>query len=44
MVLYNIDEMNENIDNMHHELLELVVTLSDGTISDRSSSVCALRF
>jgi hypothetical protein len=36
----NIDEMTRDISRMHEEVLGLISTLSDGTISDRSSSVC----
>jgi hypothetical protein len=32
--------MKEKTANMHNELLELIATLSNGTLSDRSS-VCA---
>ncbi|KAJ7805482.1 hypothetical protein B0H13DRAFT_1930165 [Mycena leptocephala] len=32
-----IDEMKEKTVNMHNELLELIATLSNGTLSDRSS-------
>ncbi|KAJ7499964.1 hypothetical protein FB451DRAFT_48371 [Mycena latifolia] len=34
-----IDEMKKNTEKMHFELLELISSLSDGTISDRSSSI-----
>ncbi|KAJ7791134.1 hypothetical protein B0H14DRAFT_3567829 [Mycena olivaceomarginata] len=33
----NINETKQKTENMHHELLELISTLSDGTLSDRSS-------
>jgi hypothetical protein len=36
----NIDEMNREISSMHEEVLGLISTLSDETISDRSLSVC----
>jgi hypothetical protein len=35
----NISEMQKKSERMHKELLELISTLSDGTISDHSSSV-----
>ncbi|KAJ7107072.1 hypothetical protein C8R44DRAFT_323921 [Mycena epipterygia] len=35
----NIAEMQQKTHNMHQELLELVEKISDGTISDRSSSI-----
>ncbi|KAJ7939814.1 hypothetical protein B0H13DRAFT_1850578 [Mycena leptocephala] len=34
-----INEMKQKTDNMHNELLELISTFSDGTLSDTSSSV-----
>jgi hypothetical protein len=36
----NINEMKKKAASMHTELLELISTLSDGTVSDKSSSVC----
>jgi hypothetical protein len=36
----SVVEMKQKTENMHNELLELIATLSDGTISDRCSSVC----
>jgi hypothetical protein len=38
-----IDEMQQETENMHNEVLELIATLSDGTLSDRSSSVCSIK-
>ncbi|KAJ6563061.1 P-loop containing nucleoside triphosphate hydrolase protein [Mycena vulgaris] len=38
-ILGNVAEMQKATDKMHRELLELVSTLSDGTTSDRSSSI-----
>ncbi|KAJ7831781.1 hypothetical protein B0H14DRAFT_3713155 [Mycena olivaceomarginata] len=35
----NINEMKKKAASMHTELLELISTLSDGTVSDKSSSV-----
>ncbi|KAJ7107018.1 hypothetical protein C8R44DRAFT_744887 [Mycena epipterygia] len=35
----NIAKIQQNMKNMHQELLELVGNLSDGTTSDRSSSI-----
>jgi hypothetical protein len=35
----NIREMQNEADNIHRELLELISNLSDGTASDRASSV-----
>jgi hypothetical protein len=40
MALTNIREMQITADEMHQELLELISSLSDGTASDRVSSVC----
>ncbi|KAJ7102934.1 hypothetical protein C8R44DRAFT_746900 [Mycena epipterygia] len=37
----SVTELQKKTDHMHEELLELVANVSDGTISDRSSSVCA---
>jgi hypothetical protein len=36
----SIDEMKQKTENMHHELLELISSLSDDTSLDRSSLVC----
>jgi hypothetical protein len=36
----SINEMKQKTVNMHNEVLELIATLSDSTLSDRSSSVC----
>ncbi|KAJ7690931.1 P-loop containing nucleoside triphosphate hydrolase protein [Mycena metata] len=38
-MLNNVIQIQREAENMHKDLLELVETLSDGTISDRSSSV-----
>ncbi|KAJ7185149.1 hypothetical protein GGX14DRAFT_409305 [Mycena pura] len=38
-VFGNIIEMQRKAEHMHKELLELISTLSDGTTSDRSSSI-----
>ncbi|KAJ7816965.1 hypothetical protein B0H14DRAFT_2843845, partial [Mycena olivaceomarginata] len=38
-VLSNVKEMKKAADTMHKELLELISTLSDATISERSSSI-----
>ncbi|KAJ7122181.1 hypothetical protein C8R44DRAFT_919353 [Mycena epipterygia] len=35
----NVAEMQKETKRMHNELLELIATLSDGTTSDRSSSI-----
>ncbi|KAJ7095613.1 hypothetical protein C8R44DRAFT_951063 [Mycena epipterygia] len=35
----NITEMQSNMDRMHNELLEMISNLSDGTTSDRTSSI-----
>jgi hypothetical protein len=32
--------MRQKTENMQNDLLELISTLSDGTLSDGSSSVC----
>ncbi|KAJ7787104.1 hypothetical protein B0H14DRAFT_3163428 [Mycena olivaceomarginata] len=37
--LDNVGEMKQRTESMHNELLELISKLSDGTVSDRSSSV-----
>ncbi|KAJ7088929.1 P-loop containing nucleoside triphosphate hydrolase protein [Mycena epipterygia] len=40
VVMFNsISEMKRQTETMHKELLELISTFSDGTISDRSSSI-----
>ncbi|KAJ7925780.1 hypothetical protein B0H13DRAFT_1862865 [Mycena leptocephala] len=39
MMMINMDEMKKKTEAMHKELLELISALSDGTVSDRSSSV-----
>ncbi|KAJ7730924.1 hypothetical protein B0H14DRAFT_3616658, partial [Mycena olivaceomarginata] len=38
-VLSNVEEMKKAADTMHKELLELISTLSDATISETSSSI-----
>ncbi|KAJ7929865.1 hypothetical protein B0H13DRAFT_1859349 [Mycena leptocephala] len=38
MMMTNMDEMKKKTEAMHKELLELISALSDGTVSDRSSS------
>ncbi|KAJ7495286.1 hypothetical protein FB451DRAFT_1213756 [Mycena latifolia] len=38
-VLYNITQIQQEAEMMHKEVLELISTLSDGTTSDRSSSI-----
>ncbi|KAJ6561199.1 hypothetical protein DFH09DRAFT_1279421 [Mycena vulgaris] len=38
--LESIDEMKRKTESIHKELLELIATLSDGTASDRSLSIC----
>ncbi|KAF8151114.1 hypothetical protein K438DRAFT_1778887 [Mycena galopus ATCC 62051] len=38
-VLSNVEEMKKTADTMHKELLQLISTLSDATISERSSSM-----
>ncbi|KAJ7903111.1 P-loop containing nucleoside triphosphate hydrolase protein, partial [Mycena leptocephala] len=38
-IFNSISEMKRQTETMHNELLELISTLSDGTISDRSSSI-----
>ncbi|KAJ7797980.1 hypothetical protein B0H14DRAFT_3546462 [Mycena olivaceomarginata] len=38
-VLSNVEEMKKAANTMHKELLELISTLSDATLSERSSSV-----
>ncbi|KAJ7459373.1 P-loop containing nucleoside triphosphate hydrolase protein [Mycena latifolia] len=38
-IFNSIAEMQKRAENMHQELLELITTLSDGTMSDRSSSI-----
>ncbi|KAJ7431782.1 hypothetical protein FB451DRAFT_1421182 [Mycena latifolia] len=38
-VLGNVARMQQETDRMHKEVLELISTLSDGTTSDRSSSI-----
>jgi hypothetical protein len=43
MVFDGIDEMKQKMENMHRELLQLISTLSDGTLSDTSSLVCMPR-
>ncbi|KAJ7462867.1 hypothetical protein FB451DRAFT_1494899 [Mycena latifolia] len=42
--LGSIAEMQEEAERMHTEVLELISTLSDGTTSDRSSSVRSFSF
>ncbi|KAJ7451897.1 hypothetical protein FB451DRAFT_1524447 [Mycena latifolia] len=42
--LGSITEMQEEAERMHTEVLELISTLSDGTTSDRSSSVRSFSF
>ncbi|KAJ7479042.1 hypothetical protein FB451DRAFT_1450786, partial [Mycena latifolia] len=37
--LVNISKMQQEAERMHREVLELISTLSDGTTSDRSSSI-----
>ncbi|KAJ7479550.1 hypothetical protein FB451DRAFT_1365343 [Mycena latifolia] len=37
--LVNITQMQQEVEMMHKEVLELIATLSDGTTSDRSSSI-----
>ncbi|KAJ7463201.1 hypothetical protein FB451DRAFT_1493995 [Mycena latifolia] len=37
--LGNITQMHKEIERMHHETLELISTFSDGTTSDRCSSI-----
>ncbi|KAJ7896529.1 hypothetical protein B0H13DRAFT_2338377 [Mycena leptocephala] len=39
VVLNSIEEMRQKTENMQNDLLELISTLSDGTLSDGSSSV-----
>jgi hypothetical protein len=43
-MLNSIDEIKKTADTMQKELLEAISALSDGTASDRSSSVCMIRF
>ncbi|KAJ7432925.1 hypothetical protein FB451DRAFT_1196692 [Mycena latifolia] len=38
-IFTSIAEMNKTTETMHKELLEMISALSDGTISDRSSSI-----
>ncbi|KAJ7861934.1 hypothetical protein B0H13DRAFT_1726276 [Mycena leptocephala] len=38
-VFNSVDEMKQKTENMYNELLELISTLSDGTLTDRSSSI-----
>ncbi|KAJ7452600.1 hypothetical protein FB451DRAFT_1100740 [Mycena latifolia] len=38
-IFSSITEMQKTAETMHQELLELITTLSDGTMSDRSSSI-----
>jgi hypothetical protein len=36
----SINEMKRNTEHLHKDLLEMISAVSDGTASDRSSSVC----
>jgi hypothetical protein len=38
-VAYSVHEITKKTDAMHKDLLELISTLSEATISDKSSSV-----
>ena len=40
----DVAEMQKTVDNMHKELLEMISSISDGTNSDKASSVCAFSF
>jgi hypothetical protein len=42
-VLNSVEEMKKIADTMHKDLLELISSLSDATISERSSSVTILK-
>ncbi|KAJ7135725.1 hypothetical protein C8R44DRAFT_848591 [Mycena epipterygia] len=39
MIFNSMVEMRDQAENMHKEMLELISTFSDGTISDRASSI-----
>jgi hypothetical protein len=43
-IFNNLDEMKKASEGMHKQLLELISTLSDGSISDKSSSVSKALF
>ena len=40
----DVAEMQKTVDNMHKELLEMISSISDGTNSDKASSVRTLSF